>query len=538
MRHLHHLGIVHRDLKLDNILYGPNGPEIADLGWSKTARPGDPPTGQRGTVLYMAPEILNGKEGCAFSADVYSYGICLWELFYSKLWFYQVNHLSAIDFPLAVIRGLRPSDPSHSGTLSDLFEHCFGANVPQAKRYTFDRIVRMIEETAENPQLSIFPHAHYESFSTYKKHLDQEVIQPMDENLMYLLRQLTDLLAMAGEIEALPIDSPPVEGILFCLGRLFGHENRQNEDVILIARHQFATKRCLDGSAFLTELEAFENFPRDRCKFPLADFLIDPDRPLDSNQTLREIEISNRNDLFRELRNILAGLCCSHPCVLKIHRWNIRNIEGKWLMSIVTDKAHEFSIDACQCPLDQSKFLFSLAIGMLELHSRGVLHHNLSDRGSILIRNGRAQICRFGLLDEAASFYGDKQACDWLFGQAQDPISRLQRQDGSSVISIPFHEYLKEILTQEHDPRPLSDVYQAIKNEVGTSNFPFDLFYLLVHPANSRLWQSQDEVLDVASGLASLTRGLNPEGIAHFKSIVNKRASAQAFLTPDLFRAL
>ena len=92
MRYLHSMNIIHRDLKLENILVVSVSEEcpgavckISDFG---TARETDisntismtqsmTMTSNIGTPLYMAPEILSGDNHYSMKADVYSYGIVL-----------------------------------------------------------------------------------------------------------------------------------------------------------------------------------------------------------------------------------------------------------------------------------------------------------------------------------------------------------------------------------------------------------------------------------------------------------------------------
>ena len=67
--------MLHRDIKLDNVLLDDNGNvKIADFGVSKLVQIGKKMYEQCGTPAYIAPEILldQGYEG--FAVDIWSAG--------------------------------------------------------------------------------------------------------------------------------------------------------------------------------------------------------------------------------------------------------------------------------------------------------------------------------------------------------------------------------------------------------------------------------------------------------------------------------
>ena len=82
--YLHQKNVLHRDLKLENILLTEDGYiKLIDFGISKVMEGGKPGKSRtytvRGTPEYMAPEIL-GKDGYSFPVDWWAFGTIAYEL--------------------------------------------------------------------------------------------------------------------------------------------------------------------------------------------------------------------------------------------------------------------------------------------------------------------------------------------------------------------------------------------------------------------------------------------------------------------------
>jgi len=76
LEYLHLEGVVHHDIKPQNMLVSATGHlKLTDFGLSTTLRSGSK---WRGTLPYVAPEILEG-EHASFAVDMWAYGIVLFE---------------------------------------------------------------------------------------------------------------------------------------------------------------------------------------------------------------------------------------------------------------------------------------------------------------------------------------------------------------------------------------------------------------------------------------------------------------------------
>jgi tRNA A-37 threonylcarbamoyl transferase component Bud32 len=117
MAFLHTQEIMHRDLKPENVLLDANFlPKICDFGVARLMKEGGHQftmTGQIGTPIYMAPEIIVGNRNrYGRGADVYSFGILLWAMWHRDIPYKNLiltENLDAFQLAQRVSRGLRPA---------------------------------------------------------------------------------------------------------------------------------------------------------------------------------------------------------------------------------------------------------------------------------------------------------------------------------------------------------------------------------------------------------------------------------------------
>jgi serine/threonine kinase 32 len=95
LRYIHGQGVVHRDVKPDNVLLDSEGHvHLADFNVASDYTPGKPLTSKSGTLAYLAPEVYMGR-GYACEVDWWSLGVLFYECIYNKRPF-EANHHEAL----------------------------------------------------------------------------------------------------------------------------------------------------------------------------------------------------------------------------------------------------------------------------------------------------------------------------------------------------------------------------------------------------------------------------------------------------------
>lgn len=141
MEYLHGKNIVHFDLKSDNLLVNLRDPhrpicKVGDLGLSKVKCQTLISGGVRGTLPWMAPELLNGSSSLVSEkVDVFSFGIVMWELLTGEEPYADLHYGAIIGG--IVSNTLRPPVPeSCDPEWRSLMERCWSAEPSERPSFT------------------------------------------------------------------------------------------------------------------------------------------------------------------------------------------------------------------------------------------------------------------------------------------------------------------------------------------------------------------------------------------------------------------
>lgn len=177
LAYLHHEGVLHRDLKADNILLDIDGTcKISDFGISKKTDNiygTDKSNNMQGSVFWMAPEVVQGQ-GYSAKVDIWSLGCVVLEMFQGKRpWskeegigaIYKLGNNMAPPIPdevsssisagaLGFILDCFTIDPSERPTAETLKRHQFCSSADNDFNFLDTELHNKIREVKESVQKS------------------------------------------------------------------------------------------------------------------------------------------------------------------------------------------------------------------------------------------------------------------------------------------------------------------------------------------------------------------------------------------------
>ena len=153
MQYCHKKNVLHRDIKLDNILLTSQGDvKICDFGVSKLVTDGEKMKEQCGTPAYIAPEVFENKGYEGYASDIWSAGVVLYAMLYGAVPFKASNmnelhkqvvkckptYKDEISKPaLDLLQGILTKDPKKRLTEEQILQHAWMTDRPDKKVNVF-----------------------------------------------------------------------------------------------------------------------------------------------------------------------------------------------------------------------------------------------------------------------------------------------------------------------------------------------------------------------------------------------------------------
>jgi len=164
LAYAHERGVVHRDIKPDNILLSGRSAVVADFGIAKAIAAAQEKTAGAtltqlgtavGTPAYMAPEQAAGDPSTDHRADIYAFGCMAYELLAGHPPFHGLSphklmaaHMGEVARP---IEELRPDCPA---TLARLVTRCL-AKDPDRRPASADELLQELDTTTSAPAAAV-----------------------------------------------------------------------------------------------------------------------------------------------------------------------------------------------------------------------------------------------------------------------------------------------------------------------------------------------------------------------------------------------
>ncbi|XP_054711276.1 ribosomal protein S6 kinase alpha-5-like [Uloborus diversus] len=400
LEHLHRLGIIYRDIKLENILLDSEGHIVlTDFGLSKEFLPHE--TDQRtysfcGTIEYMAPEVIKGgSTGHDFCVDWWSVGVLTYELLTGASPFtVEGEKNTQSEISKRILRGLPPIPENLSPEVKDFIRRLL---VKDPKK----RLGGGLSDSEELKQHKFFKTLNWDDLS--QKKIQAPIIPAITSELdtSNFADEFTSMIPAYSPAAVPPNNEKLFKNYSFVAPSVLFTENVISEDIFGCYHESKPDTPQLLAAKFKNSA-FFQNYDLIMKEGFLGDGSFSVCRKCISKKTGVEYAVkivSRRLDSTREIQ--LLKVCQGHPNIVNLHEVYhdelhtyivLELLKGGELLERIRKKDRFTEKEAV-------RIFRHLVSAVNFMHSHGVVHRDLKPENLLFVdsaENSVVKIVDFG----------------------------------------------------------------------------------------------------------------------------------------------